>query len=126
MLRHGDGAARFIGIDAASAHVENRELRMPGQDLAPRADGQGLAFEGIAAAAAAAAPPAVAPASEGRGEKDPRQADHKARTARIDPIGEGASQLIEGRGRDKIGEGPEALGPQNAHIDGKRAFFFVQ
>src|ERR671912_2612314 len=110
MLRHGDRAARFVGIDAAPAYVEHRELRMAGQDLAPPAHGQGLAFQGIAPSAAAPGPPAVAAATEGGGEENPRQAHHEAGPARVDPGGEGASQLIERGLPDEIGEGPEALG----------------
>jgi hypothetical protein len=119
MLRYGNGAALFVGIKDAGVHVQHRQLWVLRQDLASRTDSQSLAFQRIASSSSAAAStmPALSTSiREGR-EEDPREADHEARTARIDPIGEGAPQLIESGIANEIGEGPEAFGLQDAHID---------
>ena len=100
---------------------EHRQLWMPGEDFAVRSYRQRFTVDRIGAASRASpAPTIAAPAVWTGREVNLRDADDEARAARIDPIGEGPSELMEGRCCHEVGERAETLGLQHAHIHGER------
>jgi hypothetical protein len=117
MLGQGNRTAWLVRVGDAPVHVEDRMLRVTGQDFAPAADGQGFAVHAIASAAATAALTTPADSAIGEGcQEYSGHHQHETRPAWVYAVSEGPVELVQGRLGYEIGKGAKALGLQGADI----------
>ena len=110
MLRHRNSPALLVGGNAGGVGVEHGQHRVPREDFTPAADSQGFALDRVVPATIPAAPPIAATSTRKGREGDAGQSHDQPGTPRVDPIGEGAPQLVVSDGSHEIGIGPKALG----------------